>query len=89
MPCASCLIGFVGQTLPIDDTPVMPSVTIPLAALRDVLVDLRYAEKQMANVLDAAPDRLGRALDAMERVEAEIDGWLAVADAEQEGGIHK
>lgn len=59
---------------------LMPSITIPLAALRSVLVDVRYARKQIEGYDSNRTDRCN---DALERVEAEIDGWLRLARDEQ------
>lgn len=69
----------------VDPTTVMPSVTIPLAALRDVLTDVRYGRKQLGKVEQQPLDRMIRCDDALERVEAEIDGWLRLAG--DEGGV--
>lgn len=61
---------------------LMPSITIPLAALRDVLTDVRYGRRQLRKATPAL-NRIDRCDDALERVEAEIDGWLRLAGDEQ------
>lgn len=61
-----------------DNQDLMPSITIPLAALRGVLIDVRYAMRQV-RILQPQP-AVDLGLDAFEGVEGTM---VVVAGDEQ------